>query len=331
MDNEAGCLSELVAKGQYGFLLLLLLVITRAATAEIPVRNYNPFALMVGLPELKSAFLLPAHSRQMSITSTISNQWNIASEAGETIFVDGEVNITDVNFSYGFSNWALTVNIPWIAYQRGSLDPLIEGFHQNLSMPNGGREYFYQNQLLFIYSNEQTQQSLRIDKPVSGVGDVRINLAAQVKRSDVFASSIGIQLKLANGDAEQWLGSDSYDIAVYNNFEWLQGSWQTQFQLALVMMQDAGFLQGQREKLAGALSLAVNYNMTSQLWWSLQYDMHTALFTNSNIASLSDSQMMSMAIAWRGKSWGVHFAMLEDVVVASAPDVGFQLGFNIKL
>ena len=310
--------------------LLMLYMANGHVYGEIPVRNYNPFALMVGLPELRSAFLLPSGQTALSINTSLSNQWNITSAEGEEIFIDGEVNITDLNFRLGYKRLEFSLNIPLLAYGGGNLDPLIEGFHQALSMPNGGRELFYQNRLLFSYSNTATAQAIRIDEPESGVGDVRIAVATQLKRTDAFASSIGLQLKLANGDTQSWMGSGAYDLALFNNFEWQRGDWQTQIQLGLVFMQQGEFLSGQRESVAGTLGGAINYNMLSSLWWILQYDLHTALFSDSELAVLGSGQMLSSALAWRSKRWQAHIAIVEDVVVESAPDVGFQLGFEYR-
>ena len=299
--------------------------------AEVPSRNYNPFALMVGLPELRSSFLLDAGALNFSVNKTLSNQWNLGEAEGESIFMDGEVGITDVNFAYGLDRWQLQLNVPWIEYSEGNLDPLVEDFHGVLSMPNAGREYFHQNKLLFSYTNDANAQNLYLDEAIAGVGDMRLSVTGQIKRSDVFASSVGMQLKLANADEEQWLGSGSYDLAFYNNYEWLGGNWQTQLQLGVIAMQDKGFLARQRQSVAGAFSIATNYRVYRMLWWTLQYDVHTALFKNSNLAPMSSGSMAAMALTWRGRQWSGHFAMLEDVAVQSSPDVGFQLGFIIHL
>ena len=117
----------------------------------------------------------------------------------------------------------------------------------------------------------------------------------------------------------------------YNNFEWLQGKWQTQMQLNVILMQQKGFLKEQKKNAAAAVGVAVNYNMTSRLWWVLQYDAHTALFNKSNKKPLGHGQMLSVAVAWRGKSWGSHFAILEDIDVDSVPDIGFQFGLQKNL
>ncbi len=310
-------------------LLLCLMLSGMPTQAAIASRNYNPFALMVGLPELKSGFLPEANRVALSVTSTLSNQWNVDAVGDETLFMDGEVNITDVTISYGLNALELQVNIPFIAYQQGSLDPLVEGFHNTFSMPNGGRELFYQDQLLFVYSNDKTDQTLRLDDSVEGLGDVRLLLRGQIQRHANFASSVGLQLKLANAKQSSWLGSGSYDLALLNSYEWHFERWQTQFQWGAVWMQDKGFLAGQRKKLAGTLSAAMNYAMTEHLWWTLQYDGHSALFDKTRLAPMSRGSMAAMALSWREIHWQGYVAILEDVAVASAPDVGFQLGLKV--
>lgn len=308
-----------------------LLFLSSSVKAEIPVRNYNPFAVLIGLPELKSGYILSPGKYSLGLNMTASNQWNVDDNANEAIFIDGEINIIDLNWAYGFKQFEVSINAPWLMLTNGNLDPLIEDFHQIFSMPNGGREYFYQNELLFVYQNEATGQKLRLDEDVSGWGDIRLGLGWQLKQSVDFASSLRLQLTLANGDENKWLGSGAYDLSVSSSSEWLWDNWKTQLQVSGLLMQDKGFLEGQKKTFAAIIGMAASYRLLGRVWWTFQYDGHSPLYKHSNIAPLSEGQMVSMALSWEAESWRCHFAIIEDVAVESVPDVGFQLGFQVDM
>lgn len=58
-----------------------------------------------------------------------------------------------------------------IAYYRGFGDPFLEGFHGAFGFPNGGREFFLQNQL-YINIPNNSGVSLFLDEPVVSFGDI---------------------------------------------------------------------------------------------------------------------------------------------------------------
>lgn len=308
-----------------------LLFFSLPLKAEIPTRNFNPFAVLVGLPELKSGYIKTSGDYSLGINMTASNQWNVEGNGNEVIFMDGEININELYWAYGLNSVEFSVSIPWLMFTNGRLDPLIEDFHELFSMENAGREYFYQNELLFIYQNQSSGNQLRLDASESGLGDVRLGLGWQLKRSADFASSLRVQLTLANADEKKWLGSGSYDLSISSSNEWLWLNWKIQAQFSALIMQNQGFLEGQKEDAALILGAAASYRLVGDVWWTLQYDGHTRLYKHSSISPLSDGQMVSMAFSIEKPTWRFHVAILEDVAVQSAPDVGFQLGLRVDM
>ena len=312
-------------------LILLLGGYHSAAHAVLYVRDESPFALLVGIPEMHEAVKLPAGAQRFSLVQTMSNNWQVERDQQEALWVDGETDATNLSWQYGFQSVELMITVPYLIIREGNMDSLVEGFHRSFSMPNGGREYYKKDQLFFAYEREDGSQSLRLTERQEGVGDIRIGLDWQISRAAGDAHSAGLQLKLANGNVNDWLGSDSYDLAFTDTHQWDWASWRTNLQCALLLMQDAGFMEGLRQPIAGVLNAALSYKFLTRGRITMQYDAHSSLFKDSSMAQLSGAQQMSFGVEWRAPRWGWHAAILENLSPERAPDVGFQLGLEFKM
>ncbi len=303
--------------------LLLSLLGPLAAQAYLPVRNQSPFTLLVGIPAMSDAYVVTNHHQRYQLLTTVSNNWYIDGKPGDDPYVDGETLNTEARLEFGFESLALIIDIPYLYHNGGFLDGFIEEYHTWFGLPNGNRGDFPQDRLDFRY---QGIDDVELKKDANGLSDIRISTAFQLASSATSAHAVTAQLKLNTGSHKKWLGSGGINLGAYMTHHWRYWRMTTDLQYGLLWQQQSKFLPNQTQSLVGFLSLAFDIRIAGQWYAVAQYDGNSPAWTHSKQPPLTDGHMGTLGIRWHGQQWQVHGAVLEDLKVGSAPDVGFQLG-----
>lgn len=317
----------------YAILALALLVYCGAAQAQFPVRNYNPFAVYVGLPELKTAKKLTTGQQELTVNTTVSSHFVIETDERDPLYLDGETTVADLVWRRGFADVELELTLPYVKHQQGYLDSFIIDWHEVFDLPGADRNTVKNNQLFYSY---QDKKLLQLEHTTEGVGDVRVNVGKQLELQADYQHAIHLLLKLPTGDSKKWLGSGSTDLAFYTTHAWLLDrlldnlldNWTAQAQLGMIVMEEPDMLAKKRRKVAMFGSAAFGYIVMQGWQLIVQYDAHSPLYKNSKQNQLGDGQAITVGSQWQGKHWGLHMAVIEDIKVDSVPDVGFQLGIK---
>lgn len=304
-------------------LLLGVLVLSVPVQAALAVRNQNPFAQFVGLPGMAEAEKLAAGQQAYGLNLTLSSHSQMEATSGETLLLDGESYVGDLYGRYGFAGWELAVLVPYVSFQKGFMDGFIRDFHKTFGLPNGNRDKVDDHQLQFAYQGEN---SARLDKPAQGLGDIRLTAGWQIQHSATYQHAVHTTLKLPTGNSRRWLGSGGTDLAVYSSHRWLQGDWRFEAQAGLLAMQKPDILPDQRRPFAVFASAAISYQVFERWWASLQWDAHSALYKHSGLRALGAGHMLTGGLQYQGRQWQVDVALIEDISVDSAPDVGGLIG-----
>ncbi len=305
--------------------VLALILLALDSQAGLPVRNQQPLAIFVGIPELKSAKKLEDDAQIIGFNSSLNNQFIDNTDKADPLFFDVESYVGDFFWRRSMLNWEWEIVFPYLSYQKGFMDSFVIHWHDAFDLPNGNRKKFPEDQIQLSYSGPD---SLLLTEPAQGVGDIRLTLGKQWQETDAYQHALHITLKLPTGDSDQLLGSGGTDIGVFSTHAWQQRDWQEELQFGLLGSNTPDILPTQRRKLAGFLSAALNYSLSYRWSAILQYDAHTALYKDSGKAPLGDGQILSIGSRWQSAGWSWHLALLEDIRVDSAPDVGFQLGLE---
>ncbi len=85
---------------------------------------------------------------------------------------DYESCVSELGFSFNFlDRLQAGINMRIYAYYGGFMDQFIEGFHHAFGFPNGGRQYFLQNQL-YINIPNNNGPNMFLDTPTVAFGDI---------------------------------------------------------------------------------------------------------------------------------------------------------------
>ena len=303
----------------------VLMLLAVPTWAGLPIRNLNPFTQFVGFPELQPAHILQDRQQQFSLATTLNSHFVAEADETDPLYIDGESYVGDFVWRRGFADWEAMIVIPYVSYQKGFMDHFVDSWHNFFQLPDGGRSLVEDDQLLIGYSGKD---NFLLDEPVQGVGDIRIQAAYQLVNEPAFKEALFVSLKLPTGNERKGIGSGGADLAIFSSWAWQQDNWKQELQVGVLGMQKPDVLSSMRRKVAVFGSAALGYVTDEGIGIYLQYDAHSRLYNKTDQAALKDGHMLSAGCKVIYPSWGWSFAVIEDIDVDSAPDVGFQLGIQ---
>lgn len=294
--------------------------------AALPVRNQNPFVQFVGIPSIADAQKLNNGQYQLDIDTTLSSHFVMRDKGNESVMIDGESYVGDITWRQGFKQFELSVTVPLISFQGGVMDSFIQDFHQMFGLPNGDRGKVKDDQFYYGYQGEKHDE---LDNEVSGLGDIRIAAGLQMVKQRHYQHALHAMIKLPTGDHDKWLGSGATDLSFYSTHRWFYDAWRFEAQVGAIIMDKPEVLRSQRRPLGVFAGASVGYELFPDLFAIVQWDGHTGLYKGTTMTVLGDGHVLTGGIEWRQPHWRLQMALLEDIKVDSAPDVGFLISFRL--
>ncbi|GHV70835.1 hypothetical protein AGMMS49928_20160 [Spirochaetia bacterium] len=128
-----------------------------------------------------------------------------------SIGIDAESCVVEGAVTYNIlNNIQAGINLRFISFYGGILDPAIEGFHDFFGFENGGREYFSQNQI-YVDIPYGNGVSLYLDKESAAFGDIDLWGKWSFFEDDIFSLAAVTMLKIPSGRIENLSGSGYFD------------------------------------------------------------------------------------------------------------------------
>jgi hypothetical protein len=291
--------------------------------------------LPVGLPDARSAAVLPAGVVAWRTTLEVANtslyEPSLCND-GCSLALDGETTRLALGARRGFGDrWEASIAVPLLRHSGGFLDSAIEGWHDVFGLPNGDRDGYPQDRLLYQY--RPGSGGVAITDTVTGVGDLQLGVARRL--GERFA--LRGQLELPSGDADDLTGSGGTDLALSLHFSSngnRVGDAGTQRLYAhlsggVVLREDGDLLPSAQERWIGFGSATVGWRASERWHLKVQVDAHSAAWDSPREA-LGDpsAQLVVGASALLGGSWVLDLAFSEDIVVERSPDIVFQAGLR---
>ena len=315
-----------------------MLFIQPVKAAEIRAfHNYNqlPFQQIFGIPSLDNSPLTEAGDWRFSIVTNISNTYEFDG-FDEEIAVDGETHRFSLLVNYAVrNNLQLGVEVPYVKHSGGFLDDFIYEWHDFFNQPQNGRDKDESDEILFEYKNSDGDE-FGIDSTESGIGDVRLNVAYSRPLQNNRALIYSAEVKLPTGDFDKLTGSGGTDVSVgvtINDPHSLAKSNITLFGgLAAMYLGDIDSdLSGDQYNFAMVARAGFGWQALKKLQLKLQFDGHTPLY-DSELEEMGDP---SLQIVIGGsllftEDVYLDLAITEDIIVETAPDVGFILALVAK-
>jgi hypothetical protein len=293
----------------------------------LPTRNQHVLTALFGLPAPLPARLPPAGSGNASLTLNWSNFASKENDGPSSATLDGEVIELRARADHALApRWAWHAELAWRDLSGGTLDSLVDNWHDVFGLGGGSRNRLPQDQLLIEYTVGEATR-LRVDEDSSGIADIPVSLGYQVSAADGGATAAWLTVKLPAGEAESLGGSGAVDVAVTaSTTKEIAESWQLFGQASLAWLGEGDVLPDEQESFAGSIIAGVSWHATAAIDLTGQLEANTAVFdTGTNLDG--DAVVLTLGGAFRSSGgWRFDLGFSEDLRTKASPDFVFIAG-----
>jgi hypothetical protein len=311
--------------------LVLIALAAQVADADpLLTRNQNPLVLPYGLPSPLPARLPATDTGRATLDINWSNSADDDISGSHNFTIDAETQDIRLRLEYAFAgNLAGLLEIPWRHLSGGTLDGLIENWHDLFGLPNGARNHMPDDRLLIEYQ-EGNEVQLQVDDDSSGIADVPVALGYQLKATERSALAGWLSVDIPIGDSDGLLGSDATDVALsLAGQTQLAPHWQLFGQVDALWLGQGDILPQYQESFAWAGLAGVSWNAWRSLDLTVQVYANSRIFDSSIDGLSGDAVVLTYGGTWRTPGgWRFDFGMNEDVEVSASPDMTFYFALQ---
>lgn len=289
-------------------------------------RNLSPFATGLGVPVMESA--TPLGNGGVTVRWDLHWASHSLREEDDTgvLELDGETRRQDLRVLLGLSeNIDLVLNVPWIQHSAGSLDSLIDNWHDLWGMPEGARAEQPRDVLRFSVGGADP---FSLDRSASGLGDVELGLNWRLWGDERQDLATFAQLTLDTGDAADLTGSGDTAFAVglrYTRHGCGPAALSCHLQVGTADPGDLSLEARERSTvLYGGLSLA--WQLGPEFAAVAQLEARDNAYEAGPLGASDVAVWGGLGLRWQPEgAWTLEAQFSEDLKVGSAPDISFRL------
>jgi hypothetical protein len=303
-------------------LLLVLAPISSfesAANPGLATRDMNPILQPIFLPGYISLTEEPGW--RVDHTLYITNTLQQKTSDDENVLIDVENYRYELNLGYRQNDLVWQVRMPYIVNQGGSLDNVIDSWHDFFGLPDGKRNDFPRDQIDIEYVRDgevvysQTESS-------SGIGDVSIALGHHP------AGEIGyfVAIELPTGSESNYTGNEGIDIAFWLLGDTPMSENATIYGLfGITLPADDGALEGLVADHIWVAQAGLNYRFADWALGYAQLDLHSESLEDSDLRPFGPSVQIQLGLGFDAlfEHHRLDLFFSEDIYVGSAPDITF--------
>lgn len=297
------------------------LVCAPAQADPLLTRNQHVLTKLFGIPAPLPARLPQPGSGVATLTLNWSSFASIDDGGSASATLDGEVVDVRARIDHALApRWAWHAELAWQELSGGSLDSLVDNWHETFGMGGGARNRLPQDQLLVEYVVDGVTR-LRVDEDGSGIADIPVSVGYQVSESEQSAVAAWLSVKLPTGEAERLGGSGAVDVALtVSATRNVADSWQVFGQASAAWLGEGDLLPDEQQDLAGAVLAGVTWRATPAFDLTAQIEANTAVFDTGTDLD-GDAVVLTLGGTFRTSSgWRFDLGFSEDVLVDASPD-----------
>jgi Protein of unknown function (DUF3187) len=307
--------------------LACLTAVGSAHAEPLVTRNQHPLVALYGLPLPLAARLPGPGSGRIGANLSWSNFATTDTMERGSYTLDGEVVEARVQAEHTLGDdFAVRGELAWRQLSGGSLDSLVEDWHELFGLPSGSRHRLPKDALLIEYrSGESTL--LRVDDDSSGFADIPLSLGYQLTASERGAVAGWLTVKLPTGKADDLTGSGAVDVALSLAGErQLSERWQLFGQANVVWLGQGDVLADLQQDFAGSLLVGTTWQAWRSFELTAQLEANTAVVdTDTDLDG--DAVVLTLGGRYRtNSSWVWDFGISEDQLADASPDIVFLFG-----
>jgi len=314
---------------------MLLHLAGETAAQALPDHDNGLLTGIFGFPESTEGGQIIGRGHHAWDTSLIIASHNVdETRDGEDLRLDGETTRLALTYRYGLSDRLdIGIEVPYLSHRSGSLDSVIDDWHDLLVFAGGGaRATREQDQLEFFYADSQATL-VDVTNDASGISDIRLLAGWQLSKSEGHNTALRISIKLPTGDGDELLGSGGTDVSLGLAGD-VAGFWRSTklssfYRVNLTYLGEPDRLADRYKNLVGQLSLGLGYRVHRNVDLRLQSRIRSAVY-DSEIDNLGAASVsMTFGADFRvSDRYRLVFSAAEDVKTGSAPDVSFQIALR---
>jgi hypothetical protein len=309
-----------------------LIPVTSAHAEPLATRNQHPLVALYGLPMPLAARLPGPGSGRIGANLNWSNFATTDTTDQRSYTLDGEVFEVRVQAEYSLGErFAVQGELAWRQLSGGSLDSMVENWHELFGMPNGSRGRLPEDALLIEYRTGESTL-LRVEDDSSGFADLPLSLGYQLAASDQGAVATWLTIKVPTGKADDLTGSGAVDVALALAGErQLSEHWQLFGQANVAWLGNGDVLEDLQQDFSGSLLAGATWHGWRGLELTAQLEANTAVMDTGTDLD-GDAVVLTLGGCYRTDSgWMWDFGFSEDVQVDASPDIVFLLGVRHTL
>lgn len=311
-----------------GIVILACLFPAVASHAEpLVIRNQHPLVTLYGLPMPLAARLPESGTGRLGATANWSNFATTDSTGQRSLTLDGEGIEVRVQAEHALGGrFAVQGELAWRQLSGGSLDSLVESWHDLFGLPNGSRRRLPEDALRIEYRSGASTM-LQFADESSGLADVPLSFGYQLTASEREAVATWLTLKVPTGKAEDLTGSGAVDVALsLAGVRNLSGRWQLFGQANVAWLGNGDVLEDMQQDFAGSLLMGTTWQAWRGLELTAQLEANTAVLDTGTDLD-GDAVVLTLGGRFRtATGWAFDLGFSEDLRVDASPDIVFLLG-----
>ncbi|MFA5517296.1 MAG: DUF3187 family protein [Desulfuromonadales bacterium] len=299
-------------------------------------RHLSPISNLFGLPGAEGGRLTAAEALDARLVLNVANSFVHGSTERDAQYLAGETTRYELVLRYGLP-WGGEggIDLPLVHHHDGYFDDFIDEFHDFFKISSNGRNGRQDGGIQYIFTRDGKTR-FSVDGETAGMGDVALFYALPLvdADSDQRALALRMGIKLPTGDSDRLLGSGSTDFSLRltgTDRQALENLRLTLFGgVGVLLMTDGDILPELQRNIVGAGFLGTSWNPLSWLSCKLQIDIHSPLFSGSEIRELSSwSQQIVAGFTFAlPQDVFCDFAITENFIEETSPDVVLHLALR---
>jgi len=275
---------------------------------------------------------------QTSLETTFTNLFERHLQAtGLSVDMDMESSRTAVIQKYGLTkNHELFLELPFLSFSGGFLDAFVQGYHDTLGLPNGGRNTVDNGRFSFEILNNGTS-IYSVKQTAFRPGDITIGQKIRVYEESPGFPAIAVRtsVKLPTGSRTHGTGSGEADFGFSLLAEKNLHRFHLYSQIGFSLLGTHDDLKDFQKKGLFLMSHALEFNLCKPLSIVAQMDYVSNIFKNTYLKEVSEP-VLDLTVGFTGETEvkKVFFdkifyraGFMEDLT-GSGPSVDFTTFFQ---
>ena len=304
-------------------------------SGPLRVRNLSPVMQLYGMPRMVGAYVIDGDF-EATFNFEAANNFQSDLQQGTFVFFDGESYVASYRIRNDFADgWEWGVEIPWVVHTPGSLDGLVDEFHELFGLPDGERSLAPRGRLDYFIGSQGTVYADFSDSRRE-LGDLRAFIGHQVFSGERNALAIRGQVKFATGEVKDLSGSGGNDVSIWGEYEhrFPLANRELKFTLGagITHLGEGDLIPDDQHTWMHSAHLGVQIPIHQRFEFHAQVDAHSRVLDTGNPLIADGGVLGTLGARMHiTRSFWMDLGLIEDLENEAASDVVFQVLLGARL